>query len=53
MEKDLLEIKEKIFEVCNKYSIKNMTIYLQQERKIVLGKSEKIITNDVDLEIEL
>lgn len=53
MEKDLLEIKEKIFEVCNKYSIKNMTIYLQQERRIEIGECEKLITNDVDLEIEI
>ncbi len=53
MEKELLEIKEKILNVCNKYSIKNMTIYLQQERTFICEESEKIITKDIDLEIEI
>ena len=52
MEKELFEIKEKILKFCNKYKVKNINIYLQQEERYLVDDFN-IITKDIDLEIDV
>lgn len=53
MDIELLEIKKKILNFCNKYQIKNFTVYLQQEKQYADNEKIQLITSDVDLEIEV
>ncbi len=50
MEKDLIEIKQKLFDFCDKYNIKDIKI---DTTEVIFNVDGKPITNDISIKIEV
>nr|DAH03047.1 MAG TPA: hypothetical protein [Caudoviricetes sp.]DAS26345.1 MAG TPA: hypothetical protein [Caudoviricetes sp.] len=53
MDRELLEIKEKILKFCNRYEVKDFTVYLQQESRYIVDGKYSLNTTNVDLEVKV
>lgn len=53
MDRELLEIKEKILKFCNRYDVKDFTVHLQQESRYIVDSKYSLNTTDVDLEVRV